>query len=149
MPHSTDSAAPRARKIGVVGVITRGGKLLVIQRSQFVRAAGKFCFPGGTMEPGETDEQTLIREMQEELGVRVSPQRLLQRSLTAWNVDLRWWQAELEEIEEIRADEKEVQAWHWMSVAEILEQRELLDSNRHFLSAWRKAEFEIVGLMRE
>jgi mutator protein MutT len=139
---------PRPRKIGVVGVIARENKLLVIQRSQHVRSPGKFCFPGGAMEPGETEEQTLLRELREELGVNVTPRRLLQRTVTSWSVDLRWWQAELHTSEQITHDPGEVEAWHWMSVAEILAQRELLESNRHFLAAWHNAQFEIDGLIR-
>ena len=148
-PNFADAAGPPARKIGVVGVISRNEKLLVIQRSRFVRSPGKFCFPGGAMEQGETEEQTLVRELQEELGVSVSPLRFLHRSVTPWSVDLRWWQAELSEAEQVLPNPSEVAAWQWMSVAEILSQHELLESNRIFLAAWKKALFEITGLQRD
>jgi len=50
----------------VVAVILRGERFLVICRSQQVRAPGMYCFPGGGIEPGETEEQALRRELLEE-----------------------------------------------------------------------------------
>jgi (d)CTP diphosphatase len=137
---------PPPRKIGIVGVIVRERKLLVIQRSQHVRAPGKFCFPGGAMEPGESEVETLVREMQEELAVQVQPLSFLHRSITPWNVDLRWWQAELSSEATPIPNPLEVAAYHWLSVTEILKLPDLLESNRFFISAWKKAEFSIAGL---
>jgi len=58
---------------GVVAVMQRDGKYLVIRRAAGVRAPGAWCFPGGTIEAGETQSEALIREMHEELGVRCEP----------------------------------------------------------------------------
>ncbi len=139
----------RPRKIGVVGVIVREARLLVIQRSATVRAPLKFCFPGGTLEVGESEEQTLVRELSEELGIIAAPHTRLHSSITPWNVDLRWWQAEVPETVEIRPNPAEVAAIHWCTVPEILALADLLESNRIFLAAWKNAEFEIRGLNRE
>jgi len=51
------------------GVIEREGKVLLARRSQSGSAAGKWEFPGGSIEPGETPEQCLARELREELGI--------------------------------------------------------------------------------
>jgi mutator protein MutT len=139
---------PPIRKVGVVGVLVREERLLVIRRSQLVRAPGRYCFPGGGMEPGETEEQTLIRELQEELGVSVQPVQRLHRSVTPWRVDLRWWLAELHEEASITPHPDEVESIHWHSVAELLALDPLLDSNRDFIAAWQRGEFEIQGLRR-
>jgi len=49
------------------------GRVLLAQRPQGKPMAGLWEFPGGKVEAGETPEQTLIRETEEELGVVVRP----------------------------------------------------------------------------
>jgi 8-oxo-dGTP pyrophosphatase MutT (NUDIX family) len=68
------------KKRGVVGVIKREDRFLIIRRSKFVTAPRKLCLPGGTMEKGETEIDTLVREMKEELSIDVTPVRLCWRS---------------------------------------------------------------------
>jgi 8-oxo-dGTP pyrophosphatase MutT (NUDIX family) len=145
MPHPFE---PPSRKVGVVGVLVRENRLLVIKRSQLVRAPGRYCFPGGGMEPGESEEQTLVREMQEELGVSVQPIRRLYRSLTPWRVDLRWWLAATDDDAVFVPHPAEIESHYWHSVAELLAIEALLESNRDFLAAWQRGEFEIDGLPR-
>lgn len=50
----------------VCGILVHEGKILVGQRSE-----GLWEFPGGKVEPGETDAQSLERELREELGIAV------------------------------------------------------------------------------
>lgn len=51
-------------------MIVRGGKVLVGQRRKSDRHPFKWEFPGGKVEPGETPQQALVRELSEELGVQ-------------------------------------------------------------------------------
>lgn len=52
------------------GVLVRDGRVLLGQRSPFARSHhGQWDVIGGHREPGETDEQTMVREVYEELGV--------------------------------------------------------------------------------
>ena len=60
-------------------MIFRDKRLLVIRRSQTVTAPGTLCLPGGGIEEGETEREALLREMQEELNLDVTPIRLLEK----------------------------------------------------------------------
>ncbi|HSD11856.1 MAG TPA: NUDIX domain-containing protein, partial [Candidatus Binatia bacterium] len=53
----------------VAGVCLRDGKALVCKRSVARPHAGKWEFPGGKVEPGETLAEALRRELREELGI--------------------------------------------------------------------------------
>ena len=119
---------------GVVAVILRKDRFLVIRRSQFVRAPGRFCFPGGGILPGEEETTALERELQEELNVSIQPVRRLWTSVTPWGVSLAWWLAGLSEELTPNPNAQEVESVHWLSSEEILALPELLESNRDFLA---------------
>jgi 8-oxo-dGTP diphosphatase len=65
----TERVMPR---IIVGAAIISEGRVLACERAQPPEMAGKWEFPGGKVDPGETEEQALVRECQEELGVDVS-----------------------------------------------------------------------------
>jgi 8-oxo-dGTP diphosphatase len=52
-------------------LIDTDGRVLVTQRPPDKAMAGLWEFPGGKVEPGETPEATLIRELKEELGIDI------------------------------------------------------------------------------
>lgn len=52
------------------GILERDGRVLIARRKPGRHMGRKWEFPGGKIEPGETPEQSLARELQEELGVR-------------------------------------------------------------------------------
>lgn len=52
-------------------LVDRDGRLLVQQRPEGLSMAGLWEFPGGKLEPGETPEAALIRELDEELAIDV------------------------------------------------------------------------------
>jgi 8-oxo-dGTP diphosphatase len=58
-------------------ILRRGGSILIAQRRANDHLANLWEFPGGKREPGETFEQCLARELQEELGVAVRVGRLV------------------------------------------------------------------------
>jgi 8-oxo-dGTP diphosphatase len=60
------------RKIRVVGaMIEKDGKYLITQRPPTASLPLLWEFPGGRVEPGETDEKALARELLEEMGISV------------------------------------------------------------------------------
>src|ERR1700749_3824653 len=54
-----------------VALVDPDGRVLIAQRPQGKAMAGLWEFPGGKIEPGERPEETLIRELREELGITV------------------------------------------------------------------------------
>ena len=54
-----------------VALVDADNRVLIAQRPEGKGMAGLWEFPGGKMEPGERPEQTLIRELAEELGITV------------------------------------------------------------------------------
>lgn len=52
------------------------GRVLIAQRPFDKEHGGLWEFPGGKIEPGESPEAALVRELREELGVTIAPERL-------------------------------------------------------------------------
>ncbi len=54
-------------------LVDSDGRVLLTQRPEGKSLAGLWEFPGGKVDPGETPEESLIRELHEELGIIVKP----------------------------------------------------------------------------
>lgn len=59
-------------RVIVGAAIVEDGRVLACERCDPPEVAGKWEFPGGKVEPGETEEEALVRECEEELGVLVA-----------------------------------------------------------------------------
>jgi len=55
--------------VSAVALVDVDGRVLLAQRPEGKAMAGLWEFPGGKVEPGETPENALIRELNEELGI--------------------------------------------------------------------------------
>ena len=135
---------PDPGRRGVVGVVARDGRLLVIRRSSQVVAPGMYCFPGGGIEPGESEPEALVREFREELGVVVRPVRRLWQSVTPWQVRLTWWLADLDAEAQMTPDQREVESIHWVTPAEMAEFPDSLPSNFEFLDALAAGQIDLT-----
>ena len=58
--------------VAAVVLVDTDGRVLLAQRPEGKQMAGLWEFPGGKVDPGETPEAALIRELREELGIDVA-----------------------------------------------------------------------------
>lgn len=70
--HAENPAAKPVLLVAAVALIDPDGRVLVAQRPKGKALAGLWEFPGGKIEPGETPEAALIRELKEELSIDVT-----------------------------------------------------------------------------
>jgi (d)CTP diphosphatase len=134
---------PTPGRRGVIGVVVRSGRFLLIRRSSRVVAPLMYCFPGGGIHPGESETEALVREFQEELSVEVRPQRRIWECVTPWQVELSWWSAELAPRAEPVANPAEVASVHWLTAAEMAGLPDSLPSNSEFLEAVRRGQIDL------
>ncbi len=58
--------------VAAAALVDADGRVLIAQRPEGKAMAGLWEFPGGKVDPGETPELALIRELREELGIDVT-----------------------------------------------------------------------------
>ncbi|MDB4766359.1 NUDIX hydrolase [bacterium] len=124
----------------VVAIISQGDRLLVIKRSATVRSPNLFCFPGGMIEVGETPEIALHREMSEELNICAEAVSEVWQSYTPKGTRLHWWTAKSNELERVFPNPDEVASFEFMTLEEIFQMKDVLESNQVFFEAIRAGE---------
>jgi 8-oxo-dGTP diphosphatase len=72
MPSSQSASNPPLVLVAAVVLVDADGRVLLAQRPAGKAMAGLWEFPGGKVDPGETPEAALIRELAEELGIDVA-----------------------------------------------------------------------------
>jgi 8-oxo-dGTP diphosphatase len=122
-------------RIVVGAAIIAGDRLLAAQRAEPPEHAGRWEFPGGKVKAGEADQDALVRECREELGVAV---KLGERVGGDWPVSeptvLRVWAAEL-----VDGTPRPLVhlALRWLSAAELYD------------VAWLAADLPVVAAVRD
>jgi 8-oxo-dGTP diphosphatase len=118
--------------ISTAAIVVRDGKLLVLRRSSG-SIAGRWEFPGGKVDSGESPEQALARELREELGVASQVGNELARSSfehRGRRFELRAYRVELDDTDFSLTDHDAVR---WVKLEE-LDGVSLADSDRKLLS---------------
>ncbi len=106
--------------VTVTCAIIRHNDTVLIARRKKGAEAGRWEFPGGKVEEGETPEESLVREMKEECNVSVHVGSFLAESLhqyEAFSVRLLAYETELLSIDFCLCDHDEVR---WVPPAELL-----------------------------
>ena len=70
--------------VAACALVDIDGRVLIAQRPEGKAMAGLWEFPGGKVETGETPEQSLIRELAEELGIDVTESCLAPLTFTSF-----------------------------------------------------------------
>lgn len=84
----------------VVGLITteEGGTkkyLLISSKKDFGEFTGAYYPPGGHLEEGENEQAALVRELKEELGLKVTPiRKIAETGADVPNQTTHWWECE-------------------------------------------------------
>jgi NADH pyrophosphatase NudC (nudix superfamily) len=119
----------------IVAVVRRRERVLVIQRGPLARLPGYWAPLSGTLEPGETQEHALVREVHEEVGLRVSPTARVWESQTDDGAfRLHWWTAEADNGE-IKMHQGEVSDVRWVTSEEFSLLQPVFATDRVFFNA--------------
>ena len=131
--------APSARASIVVvaaALFDRDGRVLIAQRPRGKPLAGRWEFPGGKLDAGESERQALVRELREELGIEVLAARPFMRLTHAYaerDVALSLWIVERFSGEPRSLD---AQALKWVAPGR-LGSEDILEADQPFIEALR------------
>ena len=117
-------------------IITKDRKILATERSDGSKR-GKWEFPGGKLEPGETAEAAVVREIREELDAEIrvlAPYYHLEYDYPDFHLSMQCFLCELMQP---HMERKEHMAWKWLS-------REELDS-----VPWLPADENLIVYLKE
>lgn len=120
---------------GVVAVICRDGRILCIRRPDGIELGGRWCFPGGEVEDGESQAGALVREVREEVGLDVAPgEKLWEWSPPDGRLVLHWWSTRLVDPDQpVRLNPREANNHVWATPEEIRELDGILGNDIEFL----------------
>ena len=114
----------------------RDGRILIAERPAGKHMAGRWEFPGGKVAPGESEQDALTRELEEELGVEVTVSRPLMRLKHSYDdrdVELSLWI-----VEGFRGEPQGLdgQRLKWVRPEQLVEE-DILEADLPFVKALR------------
>src|SRR5437899_7536688 len=128
----SDTMLVKMMREAVVVVVTKGNKVLLIQRAPSVRGAGYWAPVSGEVEPGESQVGAVAREAMEEVGLTVRPLRKVWENISSRGTfRLHWWLAEYI-AGELVLNMREVSDARWLTADEICELDGTFEGDREF-----------------
>ena len=122
----------------VAAVIVSEDRLLMIKRAKGLRAEGCWCPVTGVVEPDETQENTVAREVLEEVNLIVKPlEKIWEVAIVNGEFLLHWWTVELLGGE-LEGDPREVEEARWMDLEELEKIQPTFETGRDFLCSFLK-----------
>jgi 8-oxo-dGTP diphosphatase len=121
-------------RVAAGALFDKQGRVLIAQRLPGTHMAGRWEFPGGKINAGETEYAALARELREELGVTlVAAERMLEltHDYPERRVELYMWR-----VTEYRGEPRgrDGQALKWVTPAALIEE-DLLEADRPIVMA--------------
>jgi 8-oxo-dGTP diphosphatase len=129
------TARPRVAVVAAA-LFDRDGRVLIAQRPRGKPLAGRWEFPGGKVDAGESESGALARELREELGIKVLAARPFMRLTHAYaerDVQLSLWIVESFTGEPRSLD---AQALKWVIPARLAGE-DILEADQPFIEALR------------
>jgi 8-oxo-dGTP pyrophosphatase MutT (NUDIX family) len=119
----------------IVALITKGKKVLLIQRGPQVPGSGFWAPPSGKIEPNEDQAAALVREVREEVGLTVKPVRKVwENTAASGSHRLHWWLAEWVSGD-LKLEPREVANARWLAVDEVLRLEKTFEGDREFFKS--------------
>lgn len=116
----------------MVAVLRRDDQVLVIKRGPKAILPGYWAPPSGRIEEGESQEQALTREIEEELGLKATPiAKVWQCTTDDGDFVLHWWTVETDR-DELRPDLDEVAEIRWVTAKEFLDLEPTFTGDQEF-----------------
>ncbi|MFI1734723.1 NUDIX domain-containing protein [Streptomyces acidicola] len=143
-PEQSGQPDEPGQRDAVVAVLRRGDRVLVIERGPEARRSGYWAPLSGKVEPGESQAEALVREVREEVGLKVSPLAKVWESETDdRQFRLHWWTADVGEGQrqgegegdgegEVVMQPGEVSDARWVTVEEFLALEPTFAQDREF-----------------
>lgn len=104
----------------VCGIIFNGNKILICRRKTSKSFGGFWEFPGGKVEKGESNEHSLMRELNEELGMKVKNISYFRTNIhkyESFNIELIAYKCKFLLADFILDDHD---AFEWLNIEELL-----------------------------
>ncbi len=106
----------------VAGLVEKDGKYLIAQRlNGNDLVVGKWEFPGGKVEEGETEEKAIEREIKEEFNLDIKADKFVCNTIHKYPnkvINLRLWHANVTNMD-FSMDESDHNAYKWAALEEI------------------------------